>query len=698
MPTASFAKDLMPSSPHSRRFAGFFNSLRSCFGVSCLSQVETLPQSPSRAPADREAMPAHLQSVQPALRKTVAPAGLGLTDLAGTHKLFDSKTQQLSPVFAMIYANNGLLEACFDQGQSADVDGLKVGEREDLSQEKAGTGEARVDRMALASALFSVLPGGDIAPTHQAKNVASHFNASLLGKLVALVATGPALSASSSSRTITQRVKAVIEGDADYQASIAKARGEVSELKAARAALLERNEQEQSLVAEKQKIQKEVARLKRDIKQLEKGKGAQENAAARKTDLQMQIQSREEKLKAFPAALLSKGELKSQLRKLDYQIATQDTESPEYEAQLESFSALLGRMSSESSGAAGDAIPLLQVLFWRNARDTSDLVDYLSALNDAQLLNPKSWPKVRDRLLGASTAQGAGKVSLESVSAAKQNKLVGQFPFAWNKSGFVTKRLDTALAVLMAGGKEKAVAPVVPFSYVRWATYSSFPDCGENALRNVFNQLLYDPQNKCFDPQRLVQLKNTTLPNMSDKLIDFYRKHSSLENMLDKSAAKDWLATVSDLNARDLPCEPVHYRKDGRTHVASPMHNLERVVARLTGIESDKPMEAFVSLLAAATDREMSVDRSGVCEAGFGNQVLSVGGSRFVLSAFKPIHFGFFKEGSEPEGDADLNRAISQAIIRGAQHRFARADNESARQASLAALTLFETSAVDAKQ
>lgn len=662
---------LVPKATPERRGAGLLGTLRNCFKMSCIPRIK-------ESTAEAAQLPDHLKTVKPTVTKTVAPSGLNLTDLSGTHKLFDSSRQQLSPVFAMIYANNGFLESYFESTDNDDVLSPKLSVNEGFVDQEPS--------VRLAKALFCVVPGGEITPTHQAKNVASHFNAGLMGKLIALVAKGPALSEPLAQQQVAAKVRSIIEDDAGYQQSIAKARAIVSPLKSQRVALEAKFEKDAAVTSEKSSLQKEISRFKRDIKQIDKGKSVQQDAVARKEALLKNIADREAQIKALPTDLLTKKELKASLRTLDYEIKTKDVDSVGYQERLKDFSEVLGALASEPADAAGEAIPLLQTFFWRISRDTSDLSAYLGALGDASLLKLDQWPRVQNRLAEASKG---GK--LEQVSVAKQNKMAGRFKVSFNKPKYVSQRLDTALALVLCGRNKKHVAPVVPFSYVYWRGYSKFPDCGENALRNVFNQMLYDPDKKCFDVGRLKALKQDRLPNISDGLIAFYEKHDQVDQMLETSVSKAWLKTVSDLNDRELKCAQVHYRKDNRTHVASPMTNLDRVVARLMGIESDQPMADMVAAFADVSGRSLSVDRSGVDDAGHGRQVLTVDDTRFVLAAYKPIHMGFWKEGAAGGDDEALNRAISEAIIKGAKKHFAMADNESARQASLAALTLFES-------
>ena len=68
-----------------------------------------------------------------------------------------------------------------------------------------------------------------------------------------------------------------------------------------------------------------------------------------------------------------------------------------------------------------------------------------------------------------------------------------------------------------------------------------FPDCGETSLRNFLNALLYSPETKEFDIEKLKKL--TT----NKDLIGFYKKYKTAENILNFQAHHDWAQVVSNI-------------------------------------------------------------------------------------------------------------------------------------------------------
>jgi hypothetical protein len=132
--------------------------------------------------------------------------------------------------------------------------------------------------------------------------------------------------------------------------------------------------------------------------------------------------------------------------------------------------------------------------------------------------------------------------------------------------------------------------PIIPFSYITWAAYSEFPDCGETALRNLFNQLVYNSKSQKFDHELLVELKESYYPNMMDALINFYKLHPCPQDSTDQQTAREWIDVSSRLNRGRPDSLAIRYRRERQaTNIASPLKNLVRVFNALLGVMDDTP-------------------------------------------------------------------------------------------------------------
>ena len=191
---------------------------------------------------------------------------------------------------------------------------------------------------------------------------------------------------------------------------------------------------------------------------------------------------------------------------------------------------------------------------------------------------------------------------------------------------------------------------VIVFSYVTWAAYSEFPDCGETALCNLFNQLVYNPDTGKFDNELLVELKEKYYPDMSQLLINLYKKNDKPQDSAHSNAAIEWIGVVSNLNSlrgwtKDNALQ-IKYRRDKEEqNLASPLRNALKVVNALFGVDNvvgAMLVRQIADQINELRDLELTVDLSGVKDDGFGILALTADGKvRYELQSYKPVHFGF---------------------------------------------------------
>lgn len=140
-------------------------------------------------------------------------------------------------------------------------------------------------------------------------------------------------------------------------------------------------------------------------------------------------------------------------------------------------------------------------------------------------------------------------------------------------------------------------------------------------------------------------MKQTSFPKLEDELIQFYSNHQHPQDVVDRSAGKNWLQVTSGLNSSSPGSLPIRYRRPKQeTNIASPGSNLIRAFNALFGIEPRDDMhgiERVVESVNALRGLGLFVDISRMKPDGFGVISLSDGSVRYELQSFKPIHFGF---------------------------------------------------------
>ncbi len=95
--------------------------------------------------------------------------------------------------------------------------------------------------------------------------------------------------------------------------------------------------------------------------------------------------------------------------------------------------------------------------------------------------------------------------------------------------------------------------------------YREVPDCGETALRNIFDALFKDPRANKFDMELIKSLTTNT------NLINFYTKYDTMEKIKTLQAHNDWAMVVSELPG-------VKYYRDNAVEIGSGISNMLTVI------------------------------------------------------------------------------------------------------------------------
>ena len=294
-------------------------------------------------------------------------------------------------------------------------------------------------------------------------------------------------------------------------------------------------------------------------------------------------------------------------------------------------------------------IAIMLSYLWQKYESVSDLSGYLH-----ELYRMGGLSLTPDYLLNAKKGEMSTRFSGSTlVSDYKVHRRVTK----WDEE-------DIAVASIILTSKTGLLnrPHVIPFSYVAWAAYSQFPDCGELALRNFINQIVYNPETGHFDADLLSELRDRFYPNMKNSLIGFYREHWLPQYAGDHACGDDWLRVTSKLNSDNKTSLPVKYRRERQeTNIASPMSNLLRAFNALFGIEP-RDRDGFSEVVLHINQLRnfhLSVDTTGIKSDGFGVVQLSDGIARYELQSFKPIHFGFVQTETLRANDSQLRKAFS---------------------------------------
>ncbi len=104
-----------------------------------------------------------------------------------------------------------------------------------------------------------------------------------------------------------------------------------------------------------------------------------------------------------------------------------------------------------------------------------------------------------------------------------------------------------------------------------------FPDCFETSLRNVINALIYEPTTQTFDLNILKSLIGGdahTSEEVPTKLLAFYTKYHTTENIITPQSYHDWAEVMSDISG-------VTYKRKSRCEIIGGYPNMLRVLQAL---------------------------------------------------------------------------------------------------------------------
>lgn len=544
-------------------------------------------------------------------RRVLNPAGIPVQQLSGLHEVFLPEYCQYSPLVGMIFSYNNFIDNLYRDGDS---------------------NEAAV---VLVRSLFHALPGGVVQPTHLGKCVGAHLSAAIIGEIFRVVEqTDP-----QDCRSLVKRLSTTITTHRDYQEEVQRLVDGLTKAEADLKALSRRDEESKPTRSKIRKLEGEVIkRLRHQIKRAEK---ALENE--KEAQYILTLKSEIKRLNdAMGVALQEIEELRKRIvTSGDFKVARKAVNRARDMIQLEeqnrdAFMCQLADTFStyELAGACSSrALPkytttaILLGFIWRKYDSIDSLNDYFQVMKQVGALNCD---------FATVAARIEANLSLSANTLARTT-----FPRyrKWSSSHIS----DAVMMVILKPGVSRRPR-VIPFSYVKWAQYSEFADCGETALRNLFNQLLFNPATGRFDFELLSELKEEYYPRMQNKLIDFYEKHSRPQDCDSHLAAKDWIRVVSKLNRVASHGPFIRYRREKRQqNIASPLSNLLNVFYALLGVAplDQAQLKEVIQHINQLRGWDLRIDTSRIRDNGFGIVGLSDGHVCYELQSFKPVHFGF---------------------------------------------------------
>jgi hypothetical protein len=550
--------------------------------------------------------------------RVLQPTGIPVEEVAGFHEMIRPTHLHLSPMIGVLFTYNNFIDNLYRYG---DPDEPAV---------------------VLVKALFHVLPGGDIQATHLGSAAGSHLSPDLVGRILegleSLRPTLAQLDREEGKLLLRDLFLEFISEHSEYQESRNALLKDIEAAEAQLEALNVRDAQSKS-VREKikslegmiiKKGRHKIRDLQSELKKLD-----DDEARAK---VQEAIAQQQAKMDETNKQI---DELRSEIvTSLDFKTArkafrrAQEMVELEQDGRVQLVSALVNsiyayELDSSPSLPMFTTTTILLAFMWRKYDSIHHLKGYMESMA---------------RMGALRTAPQSLNGALEEVPSSKSVTTSHSLGWKWRPNDWTAKDKATAAVVTIRKPGTARRPPVVQFSYIRWADYSEFPDCGETALRNLFNQLLYNPDTGAFDHALLTELRDQFYPSLNPKLVDFYQKSSNPADATDHAISKAWIDVVSELNTPDSSSPTVRYRREHQQqNIASPLSNVLCVVSALFGVEApnDVCLHEIVHRINQLRGWNIQVDTTGIKTDGFGIVGLVVDYIRYELQSYKPVHFGF---------------------------------------------------------
>ena len=570
-------------------------------------------------------------------QRTLRPAGIPIQQVEGLHELIKEPYVHYSPFVGMIFAHNNLIANLYRYGNS--------------------TTEPIV---GLIQQLFHVLPGGEVQPSHIERNAAALVTPGMVGALISNVFEESRNAGVIDSALLAQRISETLQRHPDYQLQLRDTQAHVIQAQNSLAALERAQIQAEPIRQEILRLEGTIIkRTKHKLKKLqqqlanspsedhpdmsqiftEQQPSLVEQYEETVRDAQMQV----DQLRTQLVTNLDVKQARKAIKRARLAVEQQDSSLAELGENLAKCWLTYCTNKSNSLLPPNLTEVVLVAYLWQKYDTISALEPYFAALQE----------------IGALT------VSIDKLlQVVQENSLLDspQSPRAKPRRRRIRSRSDQTRAVIVSMSKPGSSKrpPIVPFSYITWAAYSEFPDCGETALRNLLNQVLYNPRLGRFDYQVLEELRGKVFPSLSEGLITFYRQRHHPHEACSHDAAREWIQVVSGLNSSVESKTHVRYRREReQKNIASPLSNLLVVFNKLFGIEEETHVERGIERVVQEIHRRrpdaitVKVDTDAIRLDGFGILKVTDGSVQYELQSYKPVHFGFVQSDSAHADKSD---------------------------------------------
>jgi hypothetical protein len=457
----------------------------------------------------------------------------------------------------------------------------------------------------LLSSFFVKVSADEIFTSHVLKNPAAHFSGGTIAKIFIEFerAKAAGLTTAQMSQQLPVKFMNAVLWDEGYQKNLLRVDANIQAMRAKHESLLQRfnAEQLETAVAEEFR-EKNYGPIKSMINKMTKQVAIQAKQGKDTTTLATELAGLEvkrvevyrqyaEMLEKFKArGFVTKTEKNKSESDLKRYVENNDLKTEAYLGKLTDLvktiadcfvkydlvdASLFPRSNRYATTSA-----LLSVL-WVKYTDKKDLAEYIYTMAQAGFLNSEASVMLDESFYNDHYTQQSYIHS------------IGLFSNLWfKKQTWVNDHFTDSLLMSSDFSGNSKVPPYVAWS-ATWATYHlDFQDCVENVLHNLFLLITFNEKTDQFDYRILEQLKAKYYPDLSPKLIEYFKTYPTEADHNSVKAIRAWVDLVSAQNRPGVidPDQKIGYGIEKlQRDIIGPYSNGLKVLNTLFGFSDIKP-------------------------------------------------------------------------------------------------------------
>ena len=400
------------------------------------------------------------------------------------------------------------------------------------------------------------------------KKPAKHFTAATIGKILALLLpisrTEPV--SEDTEKELAIKLKSIISDDINFEKLVSKQQKKVEELREKFEILNEAKK----IDTEKKKLTENMEELNNELRKLEKEKGVDKTKRKEIVEKLAMGKKQITDLNAVSKKLIENDEYKKAQKDIDKENLQQKSLDNLVSYIIDSIKETIEGQNQKYITYATDFLFL--ACLWKKADSKSEFLEYFRQF-------PNEYRIVIENLLSDKQIQEnwlKNNYSLSDYDQLKKEYLQIDLTPEFISNNYE----DLSFYGLGSKALGKFFPPIISSIGDAKFKYNGkiyeFNDCGETSLRNFFDILIYNRENKKLDVSILTNLETEKNLKLNSGLIEFYSKpgHDTISNLEVRSYYDDWTYVVSNL-------PNVSYHKDAVCEINPGITNLLRVLNNL---------------------------------------------------------------------------------------------------------------------